>query len=300
MYRLQKYKKHLFNWCTRGVLRLPPLRCDPTSLVVVLSQCYHADLHMYLVAVRSFARFVRPRFFVIVDDGLTDAQRELLCHQLGDVRFVRTADVDVGRCPRRGTWERLATVIRTTQEHYVVQLDADTITLRMPDEVIECVRAGRGFVLGTRQGQRVVSASEASAFVKDAEVDHVQVAAEKALARLPDAAGLRYVRGCSGFAGYAKGAFRFEALEKFSVAMQECLGAESWSRWGSEQVASNFLIANSKDPFVLPIDRYKNWNPSVDTSDASFLHFLGATRFDGVEYLRRSRQVIAGLRYAVQ
>jgi len=293
MHSLQKLRKRLYNWTARGIHDTPAVICDPASPLVVLSQSYHADLTMYLVAAKSFAHFLRPRHFVVVDDGLTDADRGLLRHHLGRVEFVRTADVDVGRCPRGGTWERLVTISRLCAEHYVVQLDSDTVTRAHPSEVLACAQANRSFTLGTVQGTQFVSVVEASRFVEGAASDHVQILAERAMARLPGAEQRRYVRGCSGFAGFARGAFGFEQLQDYSDAMVALLGRDSWSRWGSEQVSSNYIVANTPDATILPTHRYVNWVPSRGLLDACMLHFIGDHRFEGTQYIRQSRRIIA-------
>ncbi len=293
MEQLLKLKKRFFNWATRSIFNTPPIACDPTSNLVVLSQSYHADLTMYLVAAKSFGRFVRPKMFVVVDDGLTPEDRQLVREHLGGVQFIPTAEVEVGRCPRRGCWERLISIARLSQEHYVIQLDSDTVTVDRPDEVLDCVARNRSFTLGTTQGPQVVSVAQASEFVKDVEGDHVQLQAERVLARLSGADSLRYVRGCAGFAGFAPGHLSFDTLESFSEAMAAVIGRDAWSRWGSEQVASNFMVANTPDPLILPLDRYLNYVPARDTKKARLLHFIGDDRFRGTAYVMQSRRAIA-------
>ena len=292
MQSLRKLKKRVFDWTTRSIFDTPPVVCDPGSNVVVLSMSYHADLTMYLIAAKSFARHLQPQRFVVVDDGLTTQDQQVLRHHLGQVDFLPTRDVDVGRCPRRGCWERLISIARLCEEHYVVQLDADTVTRARPQEVLDCVALNRSFTMGTQQGQRVVSAPEASRFVESADGTHVQILAERALSTLPDAAHKRYVRGCAGFAGFARGAFTFEHLEAFSLHMQGAIGVEKWSQWGSEQVASNYIVANAPDPHVLSVAHYMNWVPPRDIEQAQFLHFIGDHRFEGTQYIRQSRRAI--------
>lgn len=295
MYQLVKFQKRLFNRLTDGIYRTPPLRCDPSSSFVVLSQTYHADMNLYLVAAKSFARYLRPRHFVVVDDGLTESDRELLQQHLGEARFVRTADVDVGSCPRGGTWERLATIASVCKDHYVVQLDSDTVTRAHPDEVQRCIEANLSFTLGTSQGQCLVAAEEASRFAAQHAGTHVQIVAERALKDLPDAASTRYVRGCSGFAGFSRGSIDMGALQRASTLIEPLVGADKWREWGSEQVASNFLIANSPRAMVLPLSEYVNWSPRGDADAARFLHFIGDHRFKRWHYLGEARRVIVGL-----
>ena len=292
---LAKYRKWLFNWHARGIVRTAPVACNPASKLLVLSQTHDPDISMFLIAAKSFTRFITPKAFVVVDDGLNVKNRALLRDHLGEVRFVRSTDVDVGLCPRRGCWERLVTISRLCSDHYVVQLDSDTVTVREPIEVAECLRTNRSFTLGTRLGQACISLGEAGKLAESLGGDHVQVVAESALATLPDAARRRYIRGCAGFAGFSPGAMSFEKLERFSQQMEERIGEAKWREWGSEQVTSNYMIANTENPLVLPFERYPYWDLKQDLSKVSLVHFIGGHRFYGQAYSRHARRIIATL-----
>ena len=295
---LVKYRKWLFNWSARGIFKTAPVACDPAGNILVLSQTHDPDVTMFLVAAKSFARFVAPKAFVVVDDGLNAQNRAVLREHLGEVRFVPSAEVDVGQCPRGGCWERLVTIARLCTDHYVVQLDSDTVTINEPSEVMECLRTNRSFTLGTRLGQACISLTEASELAQSLGGDHIQVLAECALPSLSDAAGQRYIRGCAGFAGFARGAMNFEQLERFSQQMEERLGNAKWQRWGSEQVTSNYMIANTDNPLVLPFEHYPYWDLKQDLAEARLVHFIGGHRFDGQAYARHAKQVIRALDHA--
>src|ERR1700694_412797 len=105
-----KIGRRVFDSAARAVYRTSPLSCNPSSNLLVLSQSRHADITMYLIAAKSFARFVRPKCFVIIDDGLSDADRLTVQSHLDEVRFIRTVDVESGSCPRHGAWERLISI----------------------------------------------------------------------------------------------------------------------------------------------------------------------------------------------
>ena len=117
-------------------------------------------------------------------------------------------------------------------------------------------------------------------------------------AALPGYDSLRYVRGCAGFAGFAPGGHGRGLAEALSLAMDEAIGRDSWSRWGSEQVTSNFVVANGHDPLLLPYDRYLNfWNAALFgrshfATDPAFIHFIGTYRFHGDAYLAATRTAI--------
>src|SRR4029077_6859646 len=118
-----------------------------------------------------------------------------------------------------GTWERLLFIADLADSTYAIQLDADTLTLRPPEEVRRCVAETVSFTLGTAQGRSIIRASEAARIVREIATPgdrHVQVLAEQKLGELPGVAELSYVRGNSGFAGFGPGPARRATIEAFS------------------------------------------------------------------------------------
>src|SRR3546814_3230425 len=95
--------------------------------------------------------------------------------------------------------------------------------------------------------------------------------------RIPDLEHPRYVRGCSGFAGFARGNNRRIATA-FSQAVSTLVGPQRWKEWGTEQVTSNFVIANNDNARVLPPASYINYWGSPPSADVRFLHFVGTYR----------------------
>lgn len=291
----RRVDRRWFNWRCRHVFDTPPLRCDPQSKVVVVSQLYSPDVTMYLLAAKSFARFVTPSAFVIVDDGLTPDERAVLGRHLDQVSFVRSADVATGVCPRGGCWERLLTLSAQNEAHYTIQLDADTLTISPPREVLQCIAEDRTFTLGTPTGRHLVTAAEATAYADQHIYDHVQSHAERALANLPDAAHIKYVRGCAGFTGFARGSLARSGIEHFAQALAALIGKDRFAQWGSEQVTSNLMAANAPGALVLPVDTYPFWAPNLPVDRLSLIHFFGTYRYLQGTYLRLSLQVIDSL-----
>lgn len=285
-----------FDHAARGIFATPRAACDPGSELLILTQLHHPDVTMYMLAAKSFAQHVRPTGFVIVDDGLTADDRRLLSAHFENLRFVDSASVALGACPQGGCWERLMSIVAENDRHYVIQLDADTLTVASPDEVLRCVREGRSFTMGTPSGRKTVSLDEATRQAEQAPSDHVQSVAERALARYPAAAEHKYVRGCAGFAGFARGSLTAHAAETFSTRMEALVGRAKWREWGSEQVTSNFLIANMPASQVLPVERYPFWAPGRSLADSALVHFFGKFRFTGGMYQAQARRLIAELR----
>lgn len=277
--------RELFNRRCAGVLATPPVRLDESHPAMVLSQLQHKDVLMYLVAVKSFAARVPLGAARVLDDGsLQPEDRELLARHVPGVVIEPITAYRSARCPSGGTWERLLGIARHCADRYVMQLDADTLALAALPEVVDAIAANRSFALGTWDDQRSETFAERAADARrlntGAQV-HVQVAAEQHFDRDPAWAGLRYIRGCSGFAGFARGATSAQFIEDFSERMSRLLG-ERWREWGSEQVMSNIALANSPDAMVLPHPRYCDCQHRAEYS--AFVHFIGDCRFRGSAY----------------
>lgn len=291
----RRIERRWFDWRCRAILRTPPIQPDAEGAVVVVSQLYSPDVIMYLLAAKSFARHVRPRGFVIVDDGLTADDRRTLDHHLGTVRYVPSAEVQSSVCPKGGCWERLLTLSAENRHHYVVQLDSDTLTIAPPAEVMDCIAKRRSFTLGTPTGTHAVPAAEAAAWAAADPDDHVQNHCERALARLAAAATTKYVRGCAGFTGFAPGDLPLARIEAAAEEFARLIGKERFARWGSEQVVSNLMAANAPGSLVLPVDRYPFWAPRLRLDRVSLVHFFGMFRYTEGMYVRQSRRVISEL-----
>jgi len=270
---------------------------DPLSDVAVLSQLQHKDVLMYLLALKSFARRIAPRAVYVVDDGsLTASDAALLSEHIPCLVLLASSAFHSEACPVGGTWERLLAIATLVKDHYVIQLDSDTLTLGPIAEVRDCIAGHAPFVIGTWDNQKIESMQERSATARkrvDGLNGHVQVVAEANFDKLDDFASLRYVRGCSGFAGFARRSVAREFIEDISKQMSSAIG-KKWSEWGSEQVMSNVVIANVANSVVLPHPKYadcQKMRPEV----TEFIHFIGSCRFDGGTYARLGADLISAL-----
>lgn len=280
----------------RGVLATPPIRPEADG-VVLFSMIGSRVLLPYLLAVKSFQRRLGMGRVVILDDGsLNDADRAVLAYHLGGPEIIPIGRVDTGPCPRGGTWERLLTILDRRGRDYVIQLDSDTLTLGEVPEIRAALAAGRSFTI---RGEASAALQPAAAYGATAAAGaHIQAATEGAMDRLLPSwlAAPRYIRGCSGFAGFAPGGDGRRLAEAFSQASEALLGHDRWREWGTEQVTSNVVIANEPDPLLLPYDRYLNFWGEALPPDPALVHFVGTKRFSGRCYLQATRAVIAALR----
>ncbi len=283
----------------QGILDTAPIVAADDG-VILFSMIGTAVLVPYLVAVKSLHLHLNRGRIVLLNDGtLTKADRDILAHHCDNPVILEKSDIDPSPCPRDNCWERLIAIIDRRRDAYVIQLDSDTVTTGPIPEVLAAIDANRSFTLAGGRDEAKCgfrSAREiASIFHADGPMtDHVQAYAEVAMAKLPDAGNVRYIRGCAGFAGFARSDKGRAELSAFSTAMDDSLG-DTWRQWGSEQVASNFVIANDPDPVQLPYDRYVNHWEEPLPSDPAFVHFIGTYRFRRGNYSRCSKAAIAAL-----
>jgi peptidoglycan/xylan/chitin deacetylase (PgdA/CDA1 family) len=286
-----------FNRQTQGILSTPAITSDPASGFVLLMQLCERDFLMGLVALKSFMRFRAPKRLVVLNDGsLSHASLALLSKTFPGAVQEMVSDYRIDGLPIGICWERLACIEKLIRSDYTIQLDSDTVTREIPAEIDGLIAANRSFTMpGDAASVKIETMLETWERMKNSTTQHVQVLAEQAFRTFPQFTSLRYVRGCAGFAGYARNSFTLEAMVGFSHHMESELGTR-WHTWGSDQVASNYLVANSQDAVVLPHARYSTATANLDPHSRALLHFLGTRRFTGGEYRRQAQAVIEQLR----
>lgn len=289
------YFRAKYQKVVQQVLATPPLK--PGSVpFMLLSMVHQRDVYSYLVAVKSFTHFLNPeRIVVVCDQSITPADRATLKQHVPHIELHNADKFTHPDLPRGGTWERLFAIANFSPENYVVQLDADTLTVRPIPEVLEAVLAGHGFVLGEMPNTPVRSLTETRAYSLPylGPTAHIQNISETEMINVGLPADARYIRGCSGFTGFPRSVLMREQMLDFSRRMGGKLG-EHWKRWGTEQVTSNYLVANSVGMRPLPFPKYGT--PDRATSDTAFFHFIGSMRFINGKYEATSRHAIALIR----
>ncbi len=299
-----------FMRTAKDILNTAPLRVEGDA-PLFLSMLPRRDLIPYLLAIKSlYVEVKQGRIAVINERGiidqnsLTDDDLALLRYHVPGIEIIDFCAISTGRCPRGGTWERLIKIIELSKDNYVIQVDADTLVSGPIPEVIDCVRANRSFILGTDVGQTLSSAPEIAGMVQGWIKTYgwtapgICVTAEAALDRLPNATDKSYVHASSGFGGFARGAFSLADLEWFSLHMSSLIGAQIWhEKWGSEQIGSNYTLANAPAVTVLPFPKYATFEPHLPLGEYAFLHHIGTYRYDGGVYRNRAAEFIRRYRH---
>jgi hypothetical protein len=277
-------------------MNTPPSRVVESESVAILSQLRHKDVLLAILAIKSFMKKVPVGALYILNDGsLTEEDQAVLERNFPDIKFLDVASFQSDACPKGGTWERLLAIAALSRDHFVIQLDSDTLTVDDLPEISDCVIENTSFVIGTWDSQSIESMAfrqSEAARVTSGQVGsyHVQLMAELSFSKLTNFQQLNYVRGCSGFTGFAKGSVSREFIENISSEMFKILG-DRWCEWGTEQVMSNIVVANASDVVVLPHPKYSDCT-KAKVNETVFIHFIGTCRFSGDLYHKLSREVM--------
>jgi hypothetical protein len=286
------YYKALYMQQAKAVMRTPPVQ-PGTLPLTTLSMVHTRDVVPYLVAFKSFHRQATgQRTVVVCDPSITPADRATLRAHIPHLELRDAGEFTHPSIPRGGTWERLFAISEYATRQFTVQLDADTLATGPLPEVCDSILANRPFVIGEVLAQRIDPLAVFAATARTWTSGHVQALAEASLDGIGLPPETLYVRGCSGFTGFRTGADMRGCLLDFSERMRSKLG-DRWRDWGTEQVTSNFVVANQTDARVLPFPKYA----SAHQTDANsvFFHFIGSVRFRNRRYERETAAFLRSL-----
>jgi hypothetical protein len=300
-YRLKsRLDRQAHDKAVANILSTPPIVPRNDGLVL-FSMIGTAVLLPYLVAAKSLWQQLQRGRIVILDDGTLTAQdRATLSVHCGDPEIIPIDTVNRKGFPKGGCWERLLTILDRRTGEYWVQLDSDTVTIGPVPELEQAIATNRSFtMLGGEDGEvGVLPLREfAEQLYPDGATDkHIQSQIESRMDEMRRDLGWKYVRGCAGFAGFAAGGSGRSLAGAFLSEMERLVDAEGIVTWGTEQIASNFVIANEPEPVLLPAWRYLNYWGEPWASNAGFVHFVGTHRYDEGAYAKASRKAIDELR----
>ena len=287
------FNRFIYDFSLRKTLNLPRIQLDNDSNTILLSILQKKDMIMYLLAVQSFTRYVKvSKVFVMNDDSLDTNDIHILKRTIPEITILNKTSYRSSFCPENGTWERLLAISELIDNYYVVQLDADTLSIAPIPEVQNCILSQTAFTLGTCRNQTfesMESRAEIGKSMLKKGHSHLQIHAEANLDKIDEYQNLKYVRGCSGFAGFPRRSFSKNFIENISSKMFSIL-EEKWTEWGSEQVMSNIVIANIEKNNVLSYPEYCAVN-QIDHKTC-FIHFIGSYRFKNGVYIKKSKDVL--------
>jgi FkbM family methyltransferase len=297
LYRVRRKINSLrFDRAIAGITKTEPLILRDAPWCIVSMVANH-DVPMYLTAIKSFyPKLGKGKVAAIVDRDMPRSLRNILSEHLVGIEFVTLEDIATDPCQRGGIWERLLYCLDRSTREFTIQLDSDTLAVGQDlSEVLDCVNANSAFTMS--DGFTRLTLAETAELARATPSNYIGIVAEAAFSRYPQAGDLHYVRGSSGFAGFARGGYTRSAIAIFHQEMEKLVGTVRWREWGTEQCGSNFAIANSPNPVILPYPEYASFNNKpMPRSDVKLFHFIGSNRFREGYFARRGQELIAALK----
>jgi hypothetical protein len=290
----EEYFRYKFNATARKILSTAPVARGQEPFAF-LSMVQSRDVTAYLVALKSACLHANPSaVYVVCDPSITSEDRAILTTHVPHIQLLDARQFTHPQIPVGGCWERLHAICQLSRDQYLVQLDADTLTTSAMPEVLAAIRGNEAFLLAENAETKLkqVHMVAAAARVTKVNPNHIQTLSESSMDSIGLPANSVYARGCAAFCGFPPDGDRLSQMLNFSSGMRSHLG-DAWNRWGSEQVTSNFLVANSKGVRLLPYPKYGA--PETGTKGMEFFHFIGYLRFINDDYRRFSDSVIRKL-----
>lgn len=292
-------KRRMGRWrlerSIHGVFETPPIRVSSAPWAVV-SMVGDADIGMYLLAIKTFYRKLGAgRIVAIVSRNIKEKDLDTLKYHVSGVEIQIIDEIEVNGYQRGGCWERLIYILNRLDHEFVIQLDCDTITIGNDiDEIIKRVESNVSFayVDGNRP---VMSMAAAGIEARLSKSNYVGLALEQSFCDWPKADHFMYCRGSAAIAGFAKGRGDMGLLDFFYTNMKASLG-DRWQEWGTEQCASNFMIANADEVQMLPFPAYATYPGLRNDRDVKMFHMLGSVRYADGYYAKRGAELIRELK----
>ena len=297
-----KYRKAKFSYIAKEIRNTPAINFELNKDIVIVSQVYHDAVDMTLLALKSFLKQFGQGYVELLDDGsLTPEDYALFEEHIPHLTITHINDIDIGKCPAGGCWERLIHILELSKNAYVIQVDTDTLTIGPVADLFDFYKSNQAFTVGSPAWPNAIDLEYLKLVMGNNKGTHVQVSAERELHSTNAIDIKQYLRGCAAFTGFPKGTLSFDDLERFSVEMEAKLGKDKWHEWGSEQFASNVMISLCDKAEILPWPKYQNFGfPKLNAkqtvrdfdSKVSVLHFIGSNRFIDDTYAELSKKFI--------
>lgn len=275
------------NGVFRCILRTPPVETDPSSDRILFSILQKKDVRPYLLAAKSFLRYCPPLNVVIQSDGSLDHDscREIRAHvrhasflsRESSEELVRSrASKPLLRLLGETNWWvelKLLNPLLRYPGKYVILFDSDLLFLRRPNAVLECLTANPPRTFHSPGGNQLADAFHKIGF----DFGRVDVRSFNA-----------------GFIGFLND-FSPDALVPIAGAIRD-YDPNLLKVWDIEQALWSVLLNDSVNPLNLKsvdTDYVGNgWSRfEVLQNKAVMAHFVGATRFNRLMYVRLARKV---------
>jgi hypothetical protein len=279
------------NFIFRRILRTPPMETDPSSDCILFSILQKKDVRAYLLAAKSFLRYCPPLNVIIQSDGSLDstACREIRAHiphvgilsREATEEFVRLrASKALLQLLGETNWWvefKLLNPLLRFPGKYVILFDSDLLFVRRPDAVIDCIKAVPPRTFHSPGGNCLGDAFHKIGF----DFSRVDIRSFNA-----------------GFIGFLND-FDPGSLVPVAEAIRK-YDSKLFRVWDIEQALWSVLLNQAENPLNLKsvdADYVGNGWAHFDIlrDKVVMAHFVGATRFRNLMYVRLAHRVIREL-----
>jgi len=306
-YRLRKRLNNVrFKFRARGVYRTPPTPCDPVAACTIHTMLGQSDLLMYLVAIKSFLRFLPlARVAAHSDGSLTPDDEALLREHVPGIRVVSTGEANERAKKelnpfltewraRDASWRRVIDTELWCETPRRMIIDSDILTIRRPDAVLEWIAGGGGtrpLMFGATDPLPAGPIPEGTGKRPIQNVFRERLAQFAAEAKGPPEF---YQGGTSGYYGCTRevSLAEIERLIRAGLA-----SGVPMAEWGGEQCLVVYVLSTS-DPIRLDVRKYFNFAPEAmdRLNEVAVAHFYGTFRFYRGIYTRLAAEVVRDLK----
>lgn len=301
---LEKLREKLFIISSHKIRATKSIATKDSGEVIIVTQLHKKAFDMALIALKSFILRTKINALHIINDGsLSEHDISTLKQHFTNFKMVNFEDIEMGNTPRGGTWERLCYISSLCADHYVIQLDSDTITINTPFDILNNVKNNIPFIIGNGPvWDKRVQLEDVAADATLRSNTHVQTLTESKLEVLSTVGLKTYIRGCSAVTGFSKGSRMFDKIQKISQLMERELGKSKWLEWGSEQVCCSIALSLCEDTQILRWPVYQNYKfpeyinkTKIIEQQISLIHFIGSNRFSDRVYENLSKNFIKSI-----
>jgi hypothetical protein len=266
----------------------------------------HAELQMYLVAIKSFLRFQpQARVTAHSDGSLSPDDEALLCTHIPGIRVIGTNEADERAKKelnpylaewraRDASWRRVIDTELWCETPRRMIIDSDILIIRRPDAVLDWISGGGGtrpLMFGS------TDPLPAGPIPEGVGKRPIQNVFRERLAQFAREAGGPpgfYQGGTSGYYGCT----RELSLAEIERLIRAGLAAGiPMAEWGGEQCLVVYVLSSS-NPIRLDVRKYFNFAPEAmdRLNEVAVAHFYGTFRFHGGVYHRLGAEVVRELK----
>ena len=94
-YSIRKQLKHkIFDFQIRKIKKTKPIFLNKKNKFTIVSQVYPSDTMMYLLAIKSFTRFIQPSKIIVLGDRLRAKDRALLQQHIIGIQIINIDSIN--------------------------------------------------------------------------------------------------------------------------------------------------------------------------------------------------------------